>query len=249
MNVLIFDIETIPDVASGRRLYELEGLSDADVAKVMFHKRREETGDSEFLRHHLHRVVAISVALRHADQLRVHNWRCELGRGGNHPALLRGQSARRPAGARGQSAHRGVAAVPPSRRVDGRVRAISAHHRRRAQAPQGDAHAGGVAAQRVPGAAYLSSRRRRKIGLVVRAGYTHRNPSDDAYRKSRVEFYRESMEENLRDRRLDAPSTAPSFALFGVSGVGASRRPSSARCRSCRSSCATKSIISCRWSG
>ena len=71
MNVLIFDIETIPDIVTGRRLYELEGLSDADVAKVMFHKRREETGDSEFLRHHLHRVVAISVVLRHADQLRV----------------------------------------------------------------------------------------------------------------------------------------------------------------------------------
>ncbi len=71
MNVLIFDIETIPDVTSGRRMYDLEGLSNADVAKVMFHKRREETGDSEFLRHHLHRVVAISVVLRHADQLRV----------------------------------------------------------------------------------------------------------------------------------------------------------------------------------
>jgi predicted PolB exonuclease-like 3'-5' exonuclease len=71
MNVLIFDIETIPDVASGRRLYGLDGLSDADVAKIMFHKRREETGDSEFLRHHQHRVVAISVVLRHADQLRV----------------------------------------------------------------------------------------------------------------------------------------------------------------------------------
>lgn len=71
MNVLIFDIETIPDLASGRRLYDLEGLKDADVAKVMFHKRREETGDSEFLRHPLHQVVAISVVLRHADQLRV----------------------------------------------------------------------------------------------------------------------------------------------------------------------------------
>ncbi len=71
MNVLVFDIETIPDIATGRRLYELEGLNDADVGKIMFHKRREETGDSEFLRHHLHRVVAISVALRHADQFRV----------------------------------------------------------------------------------------------------------------------------------------------------------------------------------
>jgi predicted PolB exonuclease-like 3'-5' exonuclease len=71
MNILVFDIETIPDIATGRRLYNLDGLSDVDVAKIMFHKRREETGDSEFLRHHLHRVVAISVVLRQADQLRV----------------------------------------------------------------------------------------------------------------------------------------------------------------------------------
>ncbi|MBI5611737.1 MAG: 3'-5' exonuclease [Gammaproteobacteria bacterium] len=71
MNILVFDIETIPDVVSGRRLYELDGLSDADTAKVMFHKRREETGESEFLRHHLHRIVAISVVLRRDDQLRV----------------------------------------------------------------------------------------------------------------------------------------------------------------------------------
>ena len=71
MNILVFDIETIPDIATGRRLYQLDGLSDADIAKVMFHKRREETGDSEFLRHHLHRIVAISVVLRRDDQLRV----------------------------------------------------------------------------------------------------------------------------------------------------------------------------------
>ncbi len=71
MNILVFDIETIPDIVSGRRLYGLEGRSDADTAKVMFHKRREETGESEFLRHHLHRIVAISVALRRDEQLRV----------------------------------------------------------------------------------------------------------------------------------------------------------------------------------
>jgi predicted PolB exonuclease-like 3'-5' exonuclease len=71
MNILVFDIETIPDVESGRRLYELEGLDDADVAKIMFHKRREETGDSEFLRHHLHRIVAISAVLRSGDTLKV----------------------------------------------------------------------------------------------------------------------------------------------------------------------------------
>jgi len=71
MNILVFDIETIPDIDSGRRLYSLDGLNDADVAKVMFHKRREETGESEFLRHHLHRIVAISVVMRRADQFKV----------------------------------------------------------------------------------------------------------------------------------------------------------------------------------
>ena len=57
MNVLVFDIETVPDVDAGRRLYKLGDLPDQDVAKVMFHKRREQTGDSDFLRHFFTPVV------------------------------------------------------------------------------------------------------------------------------------------------------------------------------------------------
>lgn len=71
MNVLVFDIETIPDLDAGRRLYGLEDLSDKDVAKAMFHMRRQETGGSDFLRLHLQRVVAISAVLRSRDQLKV----------------------------------------------------------------------------------------------------------------------------------------------------------------------------------
>lgn len=70
MNLLVFDIETVPDVASGRRLYDLDGLDDHDVANVMFHKRRQETGN-DFLRLHLQRIVAISVVLRSRDDVRV----------------------------------------------------------------------------------------------------------------------------------------------------------------------------------
>lgn len=70
MNVFVFDIETIPDVDGGRRLYGLDGLSDKEVANIMFHKRRQETGN-EFLRLHLHRVVAISVTLRNRDRFSV----------------------------------------------------------------------------------------------------------------------------------------------------------------------------------
>ena len=63
MNILAFDIETIPDVEGGRRLYGLKGLDDEDVARVMFNKRREKT-DNEFLPVHLHRIVAISAVHR-----------------------------------------------------------------------------------------------------------------------------------------------------------------------------------------
>lgn len=70
-SLLVFDIETVPDTVSGRRLYGLDGLSDADVASVMFHQRRQETGENEFLRLHLHRVVAISAVLRAGDGVKV----------------------------------------------------------------------------------------------------------------------------------------------------------------------------------
>jgi predicted PolB exonuclease-like 3'-5' exonuclease len=70
MNIFVFDIETIPDVASGRRLYDLDGLSDEDTGKAMLHLREQKTG-SEFLPLHLHRICAISVVLRHADRVKV----------------------------------------------------------------------------------------------------------------------------------------------------------------------------------
>ncbi|HXH04383.1 MAG TPA: 3'-5' exonuclease [Candidatus Competibacteraceae bacterium] len=70
MNVLVFDIETVPDVASGRRLYGLSGLDDAQVAEIMFHKRRQEAGH-EFLRPHLQRIVTIAVAMRRGESFKL----------------------------------------------------------------------------------------------------------------------------------------------------------------------------------
>lgn len=70
MNVFVFDIETIPDVEAGRRLHGLDGLSDEDVAKAMYHMRQQEAG-TDFLRLHLHRIVAISAVFRSADNLKV----------------------------------------------------------------------------------------------------------------------------------------------------------------------------------
>lgn len=70
MNVFVFDIETVPDVEAGRRFYDLGDLGDDQVANVMFHKQRQVSG-SEFLRHHLHRIVTISVALRSGDRFKI----------------------------------------------------------------------------------------------------------------------------------------------------------------------------------
>jgi len=69
-NIFVFDIETIPDVDSGRRLYALDGLDDADTGKAMLQLRQQQTG-SEFLPLHLQRICAISVVLRHADKVKV----------------------------------------------------------------------------------------------------------------------------------------------------------------------------------
>jgi len=70
MNVFVFDIETIPDVAAGRRLFGLDGLADVEVAKVMLHRQRLASG-SDFLRHPLHQIVAIAAVFRHSDKLQV----------------------------------------------------------------------------------------------------------------------------------------------------------------------------------
>jgi predicted PolB exonuclease-like 3'-5' exonuclease len=68
--VFAFDIETIPDVELGRRIYDLGDLTDKQVGYVMQAKRREEAGH-EFLSYEQHRVVAISVALRTRDGFKV----------------------------------------------------------------------------------------------------------------------------------------------------------------------------------
>jgi predicted PolB exonuclease-like 3'-5' exonuclease len=68
---LVFDIETVPDVAGCRTVFELDpSLADADVAEVAFQRRRAASGQ-DFLPLHLQRVVAIACLLRDRDQLRV----------------------------------------------------------------------------------------------------------------------------------------------------------------------------------
>lgn len=68
---LVFDVESVPDVAGVRLLYGLEsGLDDEEVAEFAFQKRRAAAG-TDFLPLHLQRVVAISCVLRDDSGFRV----------------------------------------------------------------------------------------------------------------------------------------------------------------------------------
>jgi 3'-5' exonuclease len=68
---LVFDIETVPDVAGLRRLHRLPAsLGDADVVTWANQQRRAATGN-DFLPLYLQRVVAIACALREGNAFRV----------------------------------------------------------------------------------------------------------------------------------------------------------------------------------
>ena len=74
---LVFDIETIPDLAGFAAVNGIDAsmLPEAELAEMALLARRQKTG-SDFMPHHLHRIVAISCVLRSSDphggdQLRV----------------------------------------------------------------------------------------------------------------------------------------------------------------------------------
>jgi 3'-5' exonuclease len=59
MNILVFAIQTIPDIDGARRLYDLHGLSDDDVARAVLHKCRQLSNKESFPLH-LQKIAAIS---------------------------------------------------------------------------------------------------------------------------------------------------------------------------------------------
>jgi len=69
--ILVFDIETIPDAAGLRKLWDIAPeVSDAAVVELATQRRRQATGN-DFLAPHVQKVVAISCALRSDEGVRV----------------------------------------------------------------------------------------------------------------------------------------------------------------------------------
>ena len=82
--VLVFDIETVPDIAGIRKLQDIDAnVSDHDVAEMAFQLRRQTHG-SDFLPHYLQRVLVISCVLQDRDHFKV--W--SLGAAGESEAEI-----------------------------------------------------------------------------------------------------------------------------------------------------------------
>ena len=71
--VLVFDIESIPDVAGLRALRDAPAeRSDAEVY-ADYVSERKARGQSDFMPLHLQRILVISCVFRNAEGLRVHH--------------------------------------------------------------------------------------------------------------------------------------------------------------------------------
>ncbi|MBA4262684.1 MAG: 3'-5' exonuclease [Comamonadaceae bacterium] len=72
--VLVFDIESIPDIAGLRALRGAPTeTTDAQVYEAWLAERKEK-GQSDFMPLHLQRVLVISVVFRNAEGLRIHSF-------------------------------------------------------------------------------------------------------------------------------------------------------------------------------
>lgn len=72
MTIMIFDIETVPDVVTGRRVNKIDPtLDDIEVISILQLINRQKKQGSEFLQHYLHKIVAISVLVQDGDFLKI----------------------------------------------------------------------------------------------------------------------------------------------------------------------------------
>ncbi len=72
MNVLVFDIETVPDIKGARNIWNIHDLSEEDIKSFLSTSRLQDTsGRTDFLKHHLHKIVSISVAIRNKDTFKL----------------------------------------------------------------------------------------------------------------------------------------------------------------------------------
>lgn len=71
MTTLVYDIETIPDLQGARLIMDGLDVSDQDIHEIIQTKRLQKTQGQSFWPHHLQKIIAISVLVLQADQIKV----------------------------------------------------------------------------------------------------------------------------------------------------------------------------------
>ena len=72
--VLVFDIESIPDIAGLRALRGQSTEASDEQVYAAWLAERKEKGQSDFMPLHLQRILVISVVFRNAEGLRIHSF-------------------------------------------------------------------------------------------------------------------------------------------------------------------------------
>src|SRR4051794_9542882 len=72
--VLVFDIESIPDIAGLRQLRSDSGDASDESVYSAWREERASDGKSDFMPLHLQRVLVISCVFRNAEGLKVHSF-------------------------------------------------------------------------------------------------------------------------------------------------------------------------------
>ena len=71
MRFSVFAVATVPDTDTTRRLFDLHDLDDKAVSKVLFHRRKQQTGASEELRWDQSAIASISLIKHAVDDVQI----------------------------------------------------------------------------------------------------------------------------------------------------------------------------------
>lgn len=69
MRFCVIGLASVPDTETARRMFDLHDLDDESVAKVLFHRRKQETGSSEALRWNQRAIAAVTLVQHSLDSV------------------------------------------------------------------------------------------------------------------------------------------------------------------------------------
>jgi len=73
MRFSVFALSSVPDTATARQLFGLDDLDDKSVSKVLFHRRKQQTGSSEILRWDQRAIAGLTLIQHSVDTVQLNS--------------------------------------------------------------------------------------------------------------------------------------------------------------------------------